>query len=209
LAVLLAVVPAVVIEALFEMWLDAWVFRPVDAVWDRGVSQFPFDHSIDRFAEISHTSIHAICISFERTISSQAGVSAQSESQMPPLAFHLSVQLLDLVARVSVTHGGASKQFDHGAGGSVEIHCIADQVVARVGAFDSVRNVFGAMLYDASFTDCRGPRISGLDFVRPIPKQHAQSPEGKNAKAPIAPNGIASLYQLQLFRRTIRGKQTC
>jgi hypothetical protein len=70
------------------------------------------------------------------------------------LAFHLPVQLLDLIARGAVAHGSASKQFDHGASHTVEFHRIADQVIARIGPFDAVRNVLGAMLYDASFTDC-------------------------------------------------------
>jgi hypothetical protein len=64
LAVLPAVVPAVVIEVLLEVWLDTWVLRSVNGLWDRGISQFPFNDTIDCFAQVSHTGIHAIGIPF-------------------------------------------------------------------------------------------------------------------------------------------------
>ena len=71
---------AVGFGVLFEMWLDAWIFGSVDGVRDRGIPQFPFDDSIDCFAKVSHTCIHAIGVSLKGSIPSQTWVGAKSET---------------------------------------------------------------------------------------------------------------------------------
>lgn len=130
-------------------------------LWDvvadsRSASKLSFDNPLESSTQVFHASIHAIGERFEGSIRAQARVGVDCDTKLAPGSFELLVEGFDLIAR-----GTAFDSLDEQARELIQRHGMANQVVLRRGALDSIGDVFGTMLNRASFPDGTDPWVSG------------------------------------------------